>query len=259
MKILLTSVSIALLAFSFSGCTKKADQKSQENDPDVIAPINTENNKSTGYSAYDLLNSSPYTSLKIEIQYMPGYQPDGTSVNNMLAFLNTTLNKTGGITLTQKEIPSGILKDYSLKEIGTIEQQNRTAYNAGNQMAIYMLVVDGNYAENGVLGVAYRNTSFALFGKKLHDNSGGIGQASRTKVVTTVLKHEFGHLLGLVDMGSPMTTNHVHPNYSAHCNNEDCLMYYATETADLFGILLTGNIPSLDNNCMADLKANGAK
>jgi hypothetical protein len=34
-------------------------------------------------------------------------------------------------------------------------------------------------------------------------------------------------------------------------------MHYASDTRDILGILLTGNIPSLDANCRADLHANG--
>jgi hypothetical protein len=36
-------------------------------------------------------------------------------------------------------------------------------------------------------------------------------------------------------------------------------MYYAAETTDILGFLVTGNIPAPDNNCLADLKANGGK
>ena len=41
-----------------------------------------------------------------------------------------------------------------------------------------------------------------IFGKTIHDNSGALGQTSRTKLESTVLDHEFGHILGLVDIGS---------------------------------------------------------
>ena len=98
-----------------------------------------------------------------------------------------------------------------------------------------------------------------LFGKKIHDNSGGLGQASRTKLEATVLEHEFGHILGLVDIGTPMQTNHKDAAHGNHCNNTNCLMYYTSETTDILGFLITGNIPSFDANCIADMHANGGK
>ncbi|MBA2563113.1 MAG: hypothetical protein H0V14_09415, partial [Chitinophagaceae bacterium] len=83
------------------------------------------------------------------------------------------------------------------------------------------------------------------------------GQVTRTQLLTTLLKHEFGHLMGLVDQGSPMQTPHRDFTNGAHCINPECLMYYNIETADA-GIL-NNPIPSPDANCMADLKANGGK
>jgi hypothetical protein len=69
------------------------------------------------------------------------------------------------------------------------------------------------------------------------------------------LKHEFGHLLGLVDVGSPTVNPHEDTNHPNHCDSRDCLMYYATETA-----ATSNNIAlTLDDNCKADLKANGGK
>ena len=76
-----------------------------------------------------------------------------------------------------------------------------------------------------------------LFGKTINDNSGSIGQTSRTKLQTTVFEHELGHLLGLVDLGSPMQTNHKDAANGNHCNNTNCLMYYKSETTDILGFL----------------------
>src|SRR5207237_5065751 len=105
----------------------------------------------------------------------------------------------------------------------------------------------------------YRNTSIALFGKTIHDNSGAVGQSSRTKLEATVLEHEIGHLLGLTDVGSPMQTPHKDATHGNHCDNSNCLMYYAAETTDVLGFLITGNIPSPDAHCIADMHANGWK
>ncbi len=190
---------------------------------------------------------------------MPGFQPDAASVNNITTFLNSLINKPGGITVTQQQIPAGGKDAYSINDIATIEQNNRSNFNSGSQLAVYVLIADGDYSDPNVLGVAYRNTSLCLFGKKIFDNSGGIGQASRTKLVTTVAEHEFGHLLGLVDLGTAMQRDHKDAAHGNHCNVQDCLMYYASETTDLFGFLVTGSIPSLDAQCTNDLKSSGGK
>ncbi|MEO6638651.1 MAG: hypothetical protein ABIN25_10255 [Ginsengibacter sp.] len=56
-----------------------------------------------------------------------------------------------------------------------------------------------------------------------------------------------------------MQTNHKDPDHGNHCNVQSCLMYYASETTDLLGFLVTGNIPTLNAPCQNDLHANGGK
>jgi hypothetical protein len=221
--------------------------------------INSENNKTVGASANDLLSATKYSSVKIEIQYMPGFQPDAASVNNLTNLLNSLVNKPGAVTVIQSQVASAGNTVLSLNDIALFEKNNRTVYTSGTQLGVYVLYTDGNYSEGNVLGLAFRNTSISLLGKTIHDNSGGIGQASRTKLESTVLEHEFAHLLGLVNIGSAMQTNHQDGAHGNHCNNNSCLMYYASETTDILGLLITGNIPVLDTNCKADLTANGGK
>jgi hypothetical protein len=243
-----------LAASLFAGCTK--EDFSYVNNPDVPSYLH---NRAVGASANELLSSSKYTSLVIEVQYMAGYMPDAAALNHLQTILNGIVNKPAGISITTKEIPASTSQALSVNEIVTIEKNNRTAFTSGSQLAIYILYTNGNYTDNNVLGIAYKNTSVALFGKKIGDNSGGVGQASRTKLVATVAEHELGHLLGLVDLGSPMQTGHKDDAHGNHCNNSNCLMYYASETSDVLGFLITGNIPTLDANCRADMRANGGQ
>ncbi|MDZ7681404.1 MAG: hypothetical protein U5J63_06720 [Fodinibius sp.] len=58
-----------------------------------------------------------------------------------------------------------------------------------------------------------------------------------------------------------MQNPHKDPDHGNHCDDDSCLMYYATETTDLIGNSLASGdeIPALDANCMADLQANGGR
>jgi hypothetical protein len=215
--------------------------------------------KTLGTSAYDLLSSGSFTSLIIEIAYMPGFEPDPASVNNLVNFLNTYIYKPDGIRVVQRQIPASGKNLLTLNELVHLEKQNRTAFTGGRSIAVHILITDANYTDSTLLGLSYWNTSTCLFGKNIFNSSGGAGNVSRSKLLSTLFQHEFGHLLGLVDQGSPMQTNHRDMLNGAHCNNFNCLMYYGVETADNLGMSANSPIPALDANCISDLKANGGR
>ncbi|MBA2563258.1 MAG: hypothetical protein H0V14_10185 [Chitinophagaceae bacterium] len=241
---------IFLFFIAFANCSKKDATPATGVDKDYTT---------LGTSAKDLLASSIYTSLKVEIQYMPGYKPDAPALNNLVTFLNTYLNKPGGIQVTQKQIAASGKTSLTIEEIVNIEKTNRTAFTSGSTMVVNVIIADANYNDPNILGIAYFNTSFCIFGKIINANSGAIGQVSRTKFYTIVFEHEFGHLLGLVDLGSPMQSDHKDEAHGYHCTNTACLMYYGAENKDFTGMIIAGSIPTPDANCVADIRANGGK
>ena len=223
--------------------------------------VNNLNKGAVGSSANDLLSAANYTALQVEIQYASGFAPPQTSIDYLRDFLTNRLNKPGGITITITEVDAPGQASYSLTELKSMEDEMRTQFTGGNTLAVYFFFVDGAYSENeNVLGIAHRNTSMVLFQKRIDELSGEVGQVSTQRLTSTVLTHEFSHILGLVNLGSDMQTNHEDAANERHCNNRDCLMYYAVESAgnvdDLFG---RNNPPTLDSNCLEDLRANGGK
>ncbi|MDX1651775.1 MAG: hypothetical protein R3277_04740 [Brumimicrobium sp.] len=220
----------------------------------------TDNNSGVGASANALLSEDYYEKIVVEVMYMPGFAPTQSSLNNLRNFLLNHTNKPLGVDVISREINSSGQTTYSMADIQSLENSNRQYFNEGKTITTSMIIVDGEYATNDqVLGVAYKNTSTVIFGKTIHDNSGGLSQPTRTKLESTVFNHEFGHLLGLVDIGSPMVNNHEDPGHESHCDNDNCLMYYASQTTEITSFLLGSDIPELDQNCKNDLIANGGK
>ena len=211
----------------------------------------------------DFLSGKQYDALLVELQYMPGMRPNAESRDNLKEFLSTLLHKPGGIVFMEKEIPSGNRDNYSLDQIRNLEDEHREFAPGDDELASYMIFLDapfsGNSGDSNVLGVAYRPTSTAFFESTIQSFSGGPFQPSETTLETTVMNHEFGHLLGLVNNGTPMTTDHQDEVHGAHCDVEDCLMYFSAETSDNLANLMGGQIPVLDSQCRDDLKANGGK
>lgn len=249
---------LAFMVLILPACEKDNDANGNNNANDRSA-----NRQAVGESANDLLAQNQYERLVVEVQYPSGYAPRQQALDNMENFLNKHLNKPEGLNVLQSQI-SGLGDDaYSIEEIRNIEDDTRTMYTDSNTITIYILFVDGKRKKDSnkqtTLGAAYYNTSAVLFEETIRNLSGGIGEPDRDKLETAVLNHEASHLLGLVDNGTPMQQDHKDDENGAHCDVEDCLMYYAVETGDVVSNLVGSSVPSLDQQCQNDLEANGGK
>lgn len=220
--------------------------------------------RNVGDSAFDLLSDADFDSLVVEVQPVSGYEPRQESLDRLKTFLEERLHKPGGITIeVNLAIAPPGKSSYSIEDVRSIEDRTRTRFPEGKRMTAYFLFLDGGSSEDSgsfkVLGHAYRNTSMVLYEKTIRDLTGGLGQPSRATVETTVLLHEFGHILGLVNNGTPLESAHHDSAHGAHCTNSNCLMYYAVNTSDFLSNLLGGNVPSLDSACLQDLQSNGGR
>lgn len=218
--------------------------------------------RSVGASANDLLADDAFNSVVVEVDFMTGFEPDAGALDLLGDFLAARLNKSSITIRTPTEIPAGAQQSYTLEEVRALEEQHRDEFTDGSTLVAYMLIVDGEFEQANVLGVAHLNTSTTYFGAALDAVSGGLTQPTRRQAEATVFQHEFGHLLGLVALpgsGTDMQTDHQDEAHGHHCDNDRCLMYYAVESTDLFADIFGESIPELDANCLADLQANGGR
>lgn len=254
-------ILLFILACSKDGTDEKTIIDENGNELIIDTAVNK---KKVGDSANDLLSSQNFNDLTFEIFYVENYKPATATITNFETFLAERLNKSGEINFTLTQIESPGKSTYSITEIKEIEDEIRTSYNFDDKIAVFGLYIDGEYSENtengSVLGVAYRNTSFVIFEKTIKEFSGQPLAPSTTVLETTVLNHEFGHLLGLVNAGTTPQSNHQDEEHGRHCTVEDCLMYWTAETGEgLLNSIGGGTIPSLDEQCIKDLQVHGGK
>ncbi len=236
---------------------------------DSESPNPDDNNNSTdpntykqavGKAANDILSAGNYDGITLEIIAVDGYQLEDAVINDFKAFIEQVANKPKGITIKKSTVSAPGLAPYSVTDLISFEDNNRTQFNKDKQLTIYMFITEDAYTNQNVLGLAYRSTSFAIMGGRIKELTGGFGQPSEKLVLQTVLRHELGHLLGLVNVGTPMQSDHQDTQNGHHCDVDNCLMYYAVETSDfLSNIVNSSEPPALDSQCRADLRANGGK
>jgi len=250
-------ILLALTMFNFSCSSESINQENSGNNT-------IENKKPTGSSSNDLLSDDTFTSLIVELVYVESYKPTQSAINNFRSFLEARINKLNGITIETRAINSPRTTPYTIEDIINIEDENRTKFNTNNQIAVWAFFADGSSANNSnnglVLGTAYRNTSFVIFEETIQELSGNALQPSTSILETTVITHEFGHILGLTNLGAPLQSNHEDTEHPKHCNAESCLMYWSAETdSGLSNLIGVSSAPELDTQCIADLQANGGK
>ncbi len=284
-------VLLMLLSFSIIlGCSKNSDD-------DPPKPIDKSGNLlATGDSAKDILSNGNFTKIQVEIAFVTGFKPAQEAMNEFVAYLKRRTFKEE-VELIFKELPSPNEEDLTLEEIDDLEKENRTAYNNGKTLAIYIYFADApaddDEEEEGLvtLGAVYRNTSMVIHGVTVRKLANLSGLISVADVEGVTLNHEFGHLFGLVNLGTDSINDHEDAEAESHCNIDGCLMRAelqfggsgksATKTTgksnkglksacslsgknvlqmlQLQSAKGSAALPTLDAECILDLQGNGGK
>ncbi|MBP2832206.1 hypothetical protein J8281_08390 [Aquimarina sp. U1-2] len=253
---------LLISTFILVGCSDDDDSPINGN-PDQIAnnlPLGS------GGTPNDLLSDTTFKSLTIEIVAVEGFEPTSIAIENFRTFLEDRLNKPDGITINLRTVPSSNTAPFTIEEIREIEKNTRTLFNEGDDIAVYVYFADGSNendsGEQVTLGSAYKNTSMVIYEGTLRRFSrSGPRAPSLSTIETATLHHEFSHLLGLVDLGTPQQSPHESINDqnegNNHCNVSGCLMQASIQFTS--GIMGMSEVPRLDAACIADLQANGGK
>ncbi len=226
---------------------------------------------SAGASGADFLANTSFDRLSIEIAYVDGFRPTDLALDNLDQYLRERTFKED-ITYSFRPLPSPGEEDLTLQEIATLESENRTLYNDGSTLAVYIYFADAPSVNDDeseglvTLGAVYRNTSMVVHESTIRELASKSVLVTVSEVESTALIHEFGHLFGLVDLGTPEVNPHEDPEAPNHCEVAGCLMRAELEFGT--GILSMlekraakglSELPALDAECIRDLQAAGGR
>lgn len=255
------SLVFLLTLILFLGCSKDS------NDSDTLKADKSANLKGPGDSANDLLSDSNFKNLAIEIAYVTNFAPTETAVSNFVALLNERCHKDN-INIVYKELASPKKDSLTIEEIFELEKENRTVYNNGDTLGLYIYFSDATASSDKpsedlvTLGAVYRNTSMVIYEATIRNLASKSSLISTSTVEAATLNHEAGHLFGLVDLGTASINEHEDPDAKSHCNEQSCLMRAELQFGWGMAKMLTaknGAIPDFGTECLLDLKANGGK
>lgn len=263
-RLLLLFCSLLIL----SSC--KSDDNSDTTD-DTAEDFKAENRKALGLSAGDILSSGTYPKMVVEFVYSEGFRPRQETLDFFSDFLNERVFKPGGITFTETVIDPPPGAPYNSQEIRDIEDANRTLYTTDDTIAIYVFFSNGSAfgdTQTGfTLGSAYQNTSMVVYEKTLRDIALNNTDFDLGALEDTTLRHEFGHILGLVNIQQDdIHDTHEDLDNLKHDVLDTCLMFFQAQSANnrmieqMMAVSRSKNQgPQLDERCIEDLQSKGGK
>ena len=226
-----------------------------------------------------LIRGAPYPSLVVEVDSVPGMEPDAENQTDLATVLGSLVDKPAGIDVVR----DGALDSRGADHAWTFDELMELANSsfdrplAADAIAMHAMFIDGHSAEDSdqgvILGLAWWHTHIAIFEETIRDMCDAstlppllAGRQCRGAELA-IWSHESGHLLGLVDNGLPMVNDHRDPDsdHGAHDASDQCVMYWAYEGQALFDLVGTkllgggdADVP-FDQACLDDLAAERAR
>ncbi|MDP6333484.1 MAG: hypothetical protein QF479_02490 [Candidatus Poseidoniaceae archaeon] len=228
------SILISVLILSgFSGCIS-----------DEVIFGDNDNPGIPGGLTMACLDSSKYTKLVFEIDYESGYQPKSSSTDLLKQRIEEVCDKPDGVTFTFTETVfgnQGTWTDDDVRSYGWEFKENQPQDSSTLHWQI--IFPSGTYSDDSVLGVAVDASTIAIFGDSVEEAKGPIfGRPSAEEVENSVIVHEVGHLLGLVNIVYNSLEEHEDPEHPNHSSNDDSVMYWAIDSTSI-GSIFSGELP----------------
>ena len=242
----------------------------------------SEDNTLTGEESFALDLSELYSevnSIVVQVAYEPDAEPfTGATINGMQCW--AVLEENIQALFEGRTIEPDLFVPNDLSEMVQIPAQEEQTWTAAEIIELagniwdrpqgfsagdfYVLFLNGYLEKDGmenrqVIGASVVGTPVMVAFKD------AILRSSDSPTVLmfveqATLVHEFGHVMGLVDNGVPMVSDHLDPDHPRHCTNEECVMYWQNEgAADLrefaAQMISTGSLVMYGEECLEDTRS----
>jgi hypothetical protein len=199
--------------------------------PDGLTP---RDRSATGANALVYLRPG-IPKLTVEINAVNGREPTPDALARLKARLSSVLDKPAGIEFLPVKTFTSSRSSYTMTDIENLEAQHRRQWSDDSKAVIHLLCLNGRYEGGGPLAIAYRASSIVAFPEQIDNAATAV--VGRTVIERAVLVHEFGHLLGLVNIGYQSPRDHEDPQHRGHSKSTGSVMYWAVEDSSVATLL----------------------
>jgi hypothetical protein len=217
------------------------------------------------------IRSDTHPRLVIEVDTVPGFEPYANTAPRIEGGLAGILDKPDGVELVLDGTIDSRGEDHTWTrgELRDLANDTFDLVVDEGTAKMHVMFVDGHDEhdsdEGRILGLAWDHRHIVIYKRTLQSLCSGIipglQQSLCENAEVSVLTHEVGHLLGLVDMGLPMVEDHKDEEHGPHSANEDCVMYWAyagEQVVDVIGSRLMDDDDEalgFDQACLDDIAA----
>lgn len=236
-------LSCLMLSIPMSGCTSD------------IQEIFGESWGVPGGLALACLRDDAYRELIIEIDHAPGYNPESSTVSLLKERLGQVCDKPDGIRIELNEVDFSETNTWTAEKVRDIGHETMDNDPQTSVLRWHVIMPEGKYSDESVLGVAVDASTIALFSDSIDDATSIFNpRISSEDIENSVMVHEFGHLLGLVNLVYTSPADHEDSQHPGHSNNEDSVMYWAIETFTV-DAWFSGDLPTeFDQDDLNDMQ-----
>ncbi|MDA0648019.1 MAG: hypothetical protein O3B00_03455 [archaeon] len=188
--------------------------------------------------------TNSYTELIIEIDFESGYKPETSSTDLLKQRISEVCSFSQGISTEFTETNFADVGTWSADDVREQGWDNKKADpTVGKTLRWQLIFPAESYEDDSVLGVAVDASTIAIFGESVDGAAGFLNRPSAEDVENSVMVHEVGHLLGLVNLVYTSPVNHESTDKPGHSDNDDSVMYWAIESMNV-GSFISGDLPN---------------